>query len=107
MSSGATDVVAWWVSVAATDAEAAEEKLKVYGSRDLTAIGDDLAAIAGWDDCPDKVKAELGVAFYLRGKVARMMGAYCAHTLPSDDTWHDASCYTMMARRIRAEGEWE
>lgn len=100
------DLEDWWMTTAQIDLEGAKAKLEEYGSGDLVPIGDDLARLAAWDDCPDRVKAELGIHFYHRGKVARATSSYERHVLPSDDTWHDKTVYTMMARRVRAIGEW-
>lgn len=96
----------WWPATAHADLTACLPKLREYGSDDLVAIGDDLAALMEWHDASDAVKAELGCYFYLRGKTARMHTAYAAHRLPSDDTVHDETVYTMMIRRIRATGSW-
>ena len=49
--------------------------------------------------------AELGCWFYISGKIERAFEALHRHELPSDDTVHDATVYSMMIRRIREVGE--
>lgn len=100
-------LVAWWAMASQADGSGAAAKMKEYGSRDLVVVGDALTDLANWEDAPDRVKAELGCAFYLHGKVARAMEAYAHHRLPSDDTLHDVTVYSMMMRRIRAVGGWQ
>lgn len=104
---GPSDLELWWDRTSRDDIAACIPKLEEYGSDDLVAIGDDLTRLMKWDDAPDRVKAEVGCAFYLRGKIARQFTAYAAHQLPSDDTLHDETVYSMMMRRIRAVGAWQ
>lgn len=104
MAPGDLPVKAWWAKTAEADLAGFQPKLAEYGSGDLLAIGTDMATLIKWADAPDRVKAELGTFFYLRGKVARMTTAYEHQRLPSDDTLHDATVYSMMMRRIRARG---
>jgi hypothetical protein len=48
----------------------------------------------------------MAIAFYLLGKATRVFGAYQRGGRPSDDTWHDLTVYSMMARRVRETGGW-
>lgn len=96
----------WWSEVSQADYEAAGAKAAEYGSRDLTELGRKLALLMGWDDCPERVLSELGCWFYIAGKVERAFEALGRHELPSDDTAHDITVYSMMIRRIRNAGEW-
>ena len=96
----------WWVDLSAEDAADATAKLNEYGSQDLVSIGQDLSLMMGWQTTPE-VAAELGAAFYLRGKVARMVEAYRGKFVPSDDTIKDVVAYGMMIRRIREVGGWK
>ena len=50
--------------------------------------------------------AELGVFFYLIGKVARWQSAIERGERPSDDTLFDVGVYVRMAQRIRSHGGW-
>lgn len=94
----------WWMGVSADDVRAMLPKLNEYGSTDLLMIGTSLCDIAGWDDATDTEKQAVGCYFYLLGKITRAMEALKAHRLPSDDTDHDLTVYSMMIRRIRQEG---
>lgn len=99
-----TGIELWWRDTAITDLNGFLPKLLEYGANDLDAIGRDLLEMAGWEDQPDRVGAELGCIFYLRGKIARAMEAIANHRLPSEDTLLDITVYSMMARRIRQNG---
>lgn len=97
----------WWQKAAADDAEDFSAKADEYGSADLDLIGQ--ALMLTMDKFPDEARTpqlarELGIAYYLLGKVSRMVGAYADGRVPSDDTWHDASVYSMMGRFNRAGG---
>lgn len=95
----------WWQTVSQADYDAFAPKLAEYGAHDLLEIGRGLAQLMHWDNCPDRTMYELGCWFYLKGKIERAFEALAAHHLPSDDTAHDATTYTMMIRRIRNQGE--
>lgn len=99
-------ITGWWRTVAEADLQACLPKLAEYGSNDLVEIGRDLCALAGWENPSEQVMAEVGVWFYLRGKIGRTMEALIHHRLPSDDTVHDITVYSMMIRRIRRTGQW-
>lgn len=103
---GAEDLASWWEITASSDCAESSKKQREYGSDDLAEVGAELTMMAGWDDATEQVKAELGCMFYKRGKLARAMAAYRRHELPSDDTHHDDTVYSMMIRRIRAVGYW-
>lgn len=100
------DVLEWWRNTADADAQRTVPKATEYGAYDLEVIGATLMRLMGWENEPARVGSELGVFFYLLGKVARMASAYADHRLPSDDTLFDATVYSMMMRRIREAGEW-
>jgi hypothetical protein len=40
------------------------------------------------------------------GKSSRMFGGFKKGTTPGDDSWRDASIYSMMARFVRSSGRW-
>lgn len=99
----------WWEQTATDEVEQLLAKMVEYGglsrATDLLAIGYDLATMAGWE-VNDAEATELGIVFYLRGKMARVMAAVTEKRLPSDDTWLDIGIYTRMVQRTRASGGW-
>jgi hypothetical protein len=99
------ELKAWWVELAGKEADAVVPKAIEYSSTDLTDIGHDLARTMG-REVSDEEAAELGVFFYLRGKVARWVGAVINGARVSDDTLHDIGVYVRMAQRIREKGNW-
>jgi hypothetical protein len=99
------DLENWWLQLANAESTQVVDKAVEYGSRDLVDIGRDLA------DCmhrqvSDQEAAELGVYFYLRGKMSRWTDAVRRGQLPSDDTLKDIGVYVRMAQRIRTHGGW-
>lgn len=103
----------WWAATAQRDADRVAAKTTEYGSSggDLVAVGRSVMEIgpshtvpAGVD--PEAYAAEVGVYFYALGKAARIEEGYRAGHLASDETWSDLTTYSMMARRIRAAGQW-
>lgn len=97
----------WWLGKAQDEIQGVVPKAVEYSSTDLVDLGRQIAGLAGWgDECTDAHHAELGIAFYVAGKVGRIMGAIKEGRLPSDDTWHDIAVYTKMAQRVREVGAW-
>jgi hypothetical protein len=110
-STGVSDLVNWWNKTSAEDGTHALKKAAEYGSADLEIMGKAMEALYHGASELDpesrrRVGIEMAIAFYLMGKSARMFGAYARGTVPSDDTWHDATVYPMMARRVRDSGQW-
>lgn len=100
----AENLLRWWLDTAETDIRKTLPKATEYGSLDLQMVGDALDSLIKAP--PYTLKAELGIAFYLLGKVARLISAYEAGREPSDDTWFDITIYSMMARRLREAKKW-
>lgn len=106
------ELTEWWLSTAYAEVEPMAAKALEYGGKgaavDLIDIGTDLVRMAGRkpDEFDEAQLAELGVVFYVRGKVARITAAVVEGRFPSDDTWHDLGVYARMAQRIRAVGGW-
>lgn len=96
---------AWWMDLAADEAERTIPKAVEYSATDLADIGHVLARSAG-RSVSDEEAAELGVFFYLQGKLSRWAGAVMDGRRPSDDTIFDIGVYCRMAQRIRAVGSW-
>jgi hypothetical protein len=102
----------WWQETSAADLIKATAKAEEYGSSDLEIMGKAMESLyPGHEDMdPESLRRtgiEMAIAFYNLGKAARMFGAFARGTGPSDDTWHDTTVYSMMARRVRACGTWE
>lgn len=91
----------WWHDTAKAEVNGMLPKLREYGSDDLRAIGQQIAALAD-TDVDDTAAYELGVLFYLIGKVQRAVSAAHAGRPASDDTWHDIVVYAKMVLAKRA-----
>ncbi len=100
----------WWLERADSEVEPLIKKAMEYGGEgaalDLIQIGQDLARIAGNPDPSIEEATELGIFFYLRGKLARWTAAVTEGRRVSDDTLHDIGVYCRMAQRTRAVGGW-
>lgn len=96
----------WWAELAEAEADQVIGKAIEYGSQDLVDIGRDLALCMGRADISAEEAAELGIYFYLRGKLSRWTGALVRGERPSDDTLKDLGVYVRMAQRVRAAGGW-
>lgn len=111
-TSPADALTQWWVQQARDEAARTIPKAVEYGANDLLEIGRQLAQagrMTQWLDGSaesNEILAELGVYFYLVGKMARWTSAVQEGRRISDDTLFDIRVYTGMARRIRAVGAW-
>lgn len=97
-------VVDWWAAISDADLDGFLPKWSEYGSNDLAQFGQFLADMAKWDGLTHDQLTELGCFGYMLGKMARAAEAYTGHRFPSDDTLHDLTVYSMMARRTRDGG---
>lgn len=95
----------WWMDKAEEEVRRTVPKAVEYGALDLIQIGQDLALTAG-REVTDEEAAELGVYFYVRGKLARWTDAIVRGDRVSDDTLFDLGVYIRMAQRIRDAGGW-
>ncbi len=93
----------WWIDHATTEADGMITKLDEYGTGDLHEIGAQLAKLNG-REVTQAQAYELGVMFYLIGKMQRVITAAHLERDASDDTWHDIAVYAKMvlARRAKA-----
>ncbi len=96
---------AWWTDLAASEVERTVPKAVEYGSTDLIDIGMMLGRTVR-RQVDEEEAAELGVFFYLIGKIARWQSAIERGERPSDDTLFDIGVYVRMAQRIRHSGGW-
>lgn len=99
------DLRIWWEGVSREDFEQMAPKVGEYTSADLEVMG---TVMEQWGiAAPEKgAGMEAACVWYLLGKVARAVAAYREGRAPSEDTLHDITVYSMMARRIRETGEW-
>lgn len=100
----------WWMDIAAEEADKAVSKADEYGSYDLVLLGRVMADMTGFPvvdgESTDETYAELGIMFYIQGKLARWVGAVVEGRRVSDDTLQDIATYTRMVQRVRAVGGW-
>lgn len=96
----------WWADTASGDSEKVVPKAIEYGAGDLEEIGRTMAKITGLEDLSEAQATELGIYFYVVGKMARWTSAIERGELASDDTLLDLTTYLMMARRNRDVGGW-
>jgi hypothetical protein len=97
-------LVDWWLDETKSELDSVIPKAIEYGSADLKVIGFALSQMIG--EPKGVTHDELGIAFYVLGKVARLVGGYADGRLPSDDTWHDIAIYTKMAQYARKHNGW-
>jgi hypothetical protein len=102
----ADDLRTWWVDDSARTIDNSLPKIIEYGAGDLVEIGKRLAEISHRPNITDTDATELGIYFYLVGKLARWHQAVVEGRRVSDDTLFDIEFYTKMARRNRDAGEW-
>lgn len=95
----------WWRSQAEKEIDATVAKTIEYKGGDLDVIGYELARLQGRSVTREEA-FELGIYFYLRGKVGRWMSAIENGQRVSDDTIFDIAVYTRMVQRVRTNGAW-
>lgn len=93
----------WWLATAESDAAAFAPKFDEYGSDDLARIGYKMADLMGREVDVEEAN-EIGIYFYLEGKLARWHEAIQQGRRVSDDTLLDGTTYFNMARLNRAGG---
>lgn len=105
-----TELATWWSLRASAEIGAVVAKATEYGGHgaaiDLIQIGQDIAMVCGMGKVTDEEATELGIYFYLRGKLARWTAALSEGRRVSDDTLHDIGVYVRMAQRNREVGGW-
>jgi len=106
----------WWLDVASQEVEPLIAKMFEYGgvgrSSDLVEIGKKMVRLGvtrqksfGPNDDHTSY-AELGIYFYIEGKMARWSAAIAEGRPVSDDTLLDIGIYVRMVQRIRTVGGW-
>ena len=97
----------WWRNHAESELAMLLPKAGEYSAYDLEVIGSTMADVIGWTGPRDRAAmTEIGIAFYVIGKVGRIAGALKEGRLPSDDTWLDTAVYAKMVLRTRHSGGW-
>lgn len=95
----------WWIDQAIEEADALAPKVGDYGSVDLVWIGRQMAANQG-REVEDEEAAEIGIYWYILGKMGRWSSAVQEGRRPSSDTIYDLGVYCRMALRVRSAGGW-
>lgn len=110
---GAT-LTQWWVSKAQEEAQRTVPKAVEYGganrSADLAEIGRTMWSLMDQGgqgiEATEGMFQELGIYFYVIGKLGRWTAAIREGRSVSDDTLFDIGVYIKMVQRIREEGGW-
>lgn len=105
MSDAEVELRGWWFDLAEREIEGTVPKAIEYSSTDLVDIGRTLAYCMG-RQVSDEEAAELGIFFYMQGKLSRWAGAIKTGKRVSDDTLFDIGVYVRMTQRVRAAGGW-
>ena len=96
----------WWTGLAREDAELVTKKYQEYGNTALLEVGQQLADVMGRSDCTKAEAQELGIWFFMVGKMARWKTAILKGDRVSEDTLDDLAVYATMARRVHEVGGW-
>lgn len=109
----AARIAAWWRRASERQIERTVPKALEYGAGDLVKIGRDTLQMVGYANeyhntsyISDGYCIEVGILWYLNGKVARALEAVKEGRAISDDTWFDIGVYAMMAQYAREKGQW-
>lgn len=101
------ELASWWRAHAEDEIRSVVPKAIEYGSGDLADIGRELARFQGIQEVlTDQRAVELGIFFYVKGKLARWADALLHQRECSLDTLFDLDIYTKMAIRNREVGGW-
>lgn len=106
------EISQWWLGEAQKLIAKTAPKAIEYGAHDLEIMGTGLASLVeqqlrGSDQFEkERFGQYAAVAFYLFGKISRMLSALQQGVLPKDDTEDDIIVYGFMAKRIRETGRW-
>lgn len=96
----------WWMDHAMFESEQTVAKMQEYGSKDLIAVGQQVAALANRPPLSEVAAFEIGCLFYLIGKMERAVSAIQRGDTASDDTWFDIAVYAKMVQAKRS-GCWD
>lgn len=94
----------WYKVVAEDDAKMVWSKAQEYGGFDVQA--DYLALLMGRAQAGDSLDHERALAFNITQKLARIAESLSRGIAPSEDSWRDLGCYSMIVRRLRIAKSW-
>lgn len=104
------EVIRWWLDKAHKEIQRTVPKALEYGGKgaalDLVDIGRELGRLLGRPNMAEGEAQELGIWFYLRGKISRWSAAIMEGRRVSEDTLFDIGVYVRMVQRIRDVGAW-
>lgn len=103
---GLAELANWWSNLGCRDSELVIKKYQEYGNTALLEVGGQLADVLGWENATVAQKQELGIWFFMVGKMARWKTAIFKGEQVSKDTLDDLAVYATMARRVHAKGGW-
>lgn len=106
LSRRAGELERWWLAMATEEIERTVPKAIEYGSTDLAEIGRQMLEAGLHEGNHETSTEELGVYFYMVGKMARWTDAVRTGRRVSDDTLFDLGIYVRMVQRIRSAGGW-
>lgn len=101
-----TGLVQWWRHTADREIQLVVPKAIEYGSTDLVEIGRSLRLSGIQGEQHETSDEELGIYFYMVGKMARWTDAIRHGRKVSDDTIFDIGIYARMVQRVRESGGW-
>lgn len=96
----------WWMDKSAEEVNMVAPKAAEYGATDLAEIGRTMGMIINRTDLNHVDATEIGIYFYVLGKMARWTAAIREGRRVSDDTLLDIGIYIKMAQRNRDVGGW-
>lgn len=104
-------LASWWRGVAETEIDMVVDKAIEYGATDLRDTGHQILEMGSRrgdfiDSASDAYATEVGIVFYVLGKVSRLAAAVKEGRQPSLDTWVDIGVYARMAQRVQQVGSW-
>lgn len=100
------DLKEWWGQKSAEDAILIAQKYQEYGNHALLNTGYELASLMGRQNVSKAEAQELGIYFFMMGKMSRWKNAILNGERVSEDTVQDLTCYAMMARRVHEKDGW-
>ena len=99
------ELMNWWTEVGYQDAQLVTQKYLEYGNTALLEVGQQLMDLLGWEGTKGDAQ-ELGIWFFMVGKMARWKTSLKQRKSVSKDTLDDLAVYATMARRVREKGGW-
>lgn len=108
-----SELAEWWRAAAESEIDQTVAKALEYSGvggglpLDLVNLGQQMAQLQSPERVyTDAEYAEIGIYFYLVGKMGRWGSAIREGRPVSDDTLLDMRVYTRMVQRIREKGQW-